>query len=224
MLVSKIIDRPIIDIMNDLKTERLDVEIIDKHTKERCTEFLISKGYEDAQVAKFLLVSERTVRRYVFNVRKSHSLSPSIELSKTIIGNFELQTQQCIRKLFKICSDPTATFSEQIKAIKSISSINKDKIDKMQKLGYLSDKNFEEMSQNAKQLTQSNEAGNNLREITGNKEIDTAIVSLSPTERTILRKSLEEYVIAGAEGDEVREAEALAKITEVNNKAKKPIS
>ena len=57
----------------------------------------------------------------------------------------------------------------------------------------------------------------------GNKEIDTAILRLNPTERTILRKSLEKYIVAGAEGDKEDEAEALAKITEVNKKIKKGI-
>ena len=130
-------DRPVLSIIQDLKSGVLVPEKLDKPTRQSCVEVLIGEGYSCTQIAQITKKTDRTIRRDLEDIRRKNALSPNLEYAKQFIGEVVVTARNHHSHLMRLARMPNATVLEKIQGELAAWKVIKELIEKLQTLGYL---------------------------------------------------------------------------------------
>ena len=130
-------DRPVLSIIQDLKSGVLVPEKLDKSTRQSCVEVLAGEGYSCIQIAQIIKRTDRTIRRDLEDIRRKNALSPDLEYAKQFIGEVVVTARNHHSHLMRLARSPDATVVEKIQGELAAWKVIKEVIEKLQALGYL---------------------------------------------------------------------------------------
>ena len=130
-------ETPALSIIKKLQSGQLDGKLISKEDRQRCVEVLYLEGYAIAELAEILGKSEKTIRRDLEDIRKTHALSPDPVQAKEFIGEMVQSARIKQGRLERITKSKDASASEKAQAEYLSWRIVKEMIEKLQSLGYL---------------------------------------------------------------------------------------
>jgi hypothetical protein len=125
------------DMIHEIKIGSLDPCLLDKLQRQLCVEALYFDAVSTSGIAQFLKVSDRTIRRDMEEIRARNSLTPSLDLSREIVGEFLLWSRAHRGNLMKLARNSSASTGERAQAEYYASMVGADMIVKLQSLGYL---------------------------------------------------------------------------------------
>jgi len=105
--------------------------------RRRCVEHLTEAGFTNEQVAQFMHISVRTVRRDRARLRRRHAVKPSPELGDHLLGEFGRQTDASIQRLTRLATDPSTPAYARLWAEDAISRISHRYFEAARRAGYV---------------------------------------------------------------------------------------
>lgn len=133
------------DIVKALEDKSISLEEVDKNILKECVVVMKNWGYRNSEIGNLLKVSDRSVQRYVSDVRESNSLATTADFQKRFmaeaISNFRTQYYRLIR----ISHSEGVTTFEKTRAIFAACQVLKDVIVIMERLGYVSIENTQKL-------------------------------------------------------------------------------
>ncbi len=129
------------DIVKALEDKSISLQEVDKNILKECVVVMKNWGYRNSEIGNLLKVSDRSVQRYVSDVRESNSLATTADFQKHFmaeaISNFRTQYYRLIR----ISHSEGVTALEKTRAIFAACQVLRDVIVIMERLGYVSIEN-----------------------------------------------------------------------------------
>jgi len=135
--VSETQEKPILNIIQQIKDGQLDPLNIDKEVKMHCVEFLRGEGQNVFQIAQILKLSERQVKRYIKEIKEQHSLNPDPEFASQFIGDLFVKAGTSYSYLLRLARTKEGTVSEKAQAELAAWHILHELAQFLQSAGYL---------------------------------------------------------------------------------------
>lgn len=95
-------------ILQEIHEGRVAPDEIPLDLRQRIVAHLVTQGYRNDEIALFLRVSERTVRRDRAAVRELEAMRPTLTLGDELLGEFESFTLGSVARLTRLACDPSA--------------------------------------------------------------------------------------------------------------------
>jgi hypothetical protein len=105
--------------------------------RRQCVEHLTEAGFTNEQVARFMRVCVRTVRRDRARLRRLHAVHPGVELGDQLLGEFGRQTDAALQRLTRLATDPNTPAYARLWAEESISRISHRYFEAARRAGYI---------------------------------------------------------------------------------------
>lgn len=131
------IEKPILSIIQDIKSGLINPQSLDQDIRRQIVEALLFEGYGISQIAQILNKSEKTIRRDVLQIRERNSLNPSPELAKQLIGELHLKSEIHWSSLMRIARSQEGSVGDRIQANYLAWKVVEEKNKLLQTLGYL---------------------------------------------------------------------------------------
>ena len=77
-----------LELVEQLKTKEITVAGLPKEILQRCALFMKSRSYSYSYIADVLELSDKTIQRYVHEMRKQESLKLGANFQKSIAAEF----------------------------------------------------------------------------------------------------------------------------------------
>jgi len=105
--------KPVYEILEKIKSgQKL---ALSKETLLLCVEALLLEGYQTSAIANLLKKSDRTIRRYIFEVRENNALDSCPDITRVLVGEFVTNARSQYSRL------------KQLARSKEVSAVNKAK-------------------------------------------------------------------------------------------------
>lgn len=130
-------EKPIINMIQQMKDTTLDPETLSKDLRQQCVEVMLGEGYGVSSIAQILKRSEKTIKRDLEDIRQKNALTPDIELAKKIIGEAVMYSRIHRDQLMRLARTKDASVSERAQAEYYAHRVETEMLDKLQSLGYL---------------------------------------------------------------------------------------
>jgi len=127
------------DVIRDISNGVRKAEDLDASTRQECVLQLSLDGFSNEEIACLLRVSERTVTRDRQAVRKTHALKPDCELGDELLGEFQAHVMTSIRRLTRLCNDPTMPPAVRVRADEAIGRIYQRFTEQVRRFSYAQD-------------------------------------------------------------------------------------
>ena len=116
------------DIVKALEDKSISLQEVDKNILKECVVVMKNWGYRNSEIGSLLEISDRSVQRYVNDVRESNSLSATVDFQRQFmaeaISNFRTQYYRLIR----MSHSEGVTTLEKTRAIFAACQVLKDVI------------------------------------------------------------------------------------------------
>lgn len=166
-------------MIQQIRAGTLDPGILDREQRQLCVEALHYECISPSNIAQFLKVSDRTVRRDLAEIRVKNALTPNPDLARQIIGEYMNAARFHISNIMKILrSSSDASLGEKAQAAYYAYNIQADMIVKLQSVGYLP-KSADELI--VRQKNEENELNENLNAICAELD-EMALISGNPAQ------------------------------------------
>lgn len=129
-------ERPILSVIQDIKSGVLDPKLLDKDTRRECVNALLLEGFNIPQVAQLLERSEKTILRARDEIRERNALSPDIDLAKKLIGELLMRADSHRNALLRLARKD-GSLSERTQAEYLCWKVTVELTQLLQSLGYL---------------------------------------------------------------------------------------
>lgn len=126
-------------VIRDISNGLRKAEDLDMRTRQECVVSLSHDGFSNEDIACVLRVSERTVRRDRSAARKADALKPDCELGDEILGEFQGYVMSSIRRLSRMCNDPTTPPAVRVRADEAIARIYQRFAEMVRRYSYAQD-------------------------------------------------------------------------------------
>lgn len=126
-----------IELLRAIQKGSLNPKTLSKESRRACMEHLVGDGYTLAEVAEVFKVSLRTAQRDLARIREEHSVTPTPEVQKQLLGQLLLQANYATARLTKIARDRAAPHSAQVEAAYSAWRVQKELIEVLQCMGIM---------------------------------------------------------------------------------------
>ncbi|MGA2775128.1 MAG: DeoR family transcriptional regulator [Candidatus Omnitrophota bacterium] len=134
-------EQPILSLIQQIKDGTLNPKTLPKEVRQSCVEFLDSEGcMQHAQIAQFLKITDRTVRRDLEEIDDRNALTLDIKQSKRVLANMSQKAMVHHSYLMRLARSPDATIGEKAQAEFLAWRVLKEFVEKMQSVGYLPQK------------------------------------------------------------------------------------
>lgn len=127
-----------ISLLNAIKEKRINVKNLTEEQKLTCVELMEQEGISGAEIAEFLKVSTRTIRRYKEKIRRENAVRIDSNFKAEQLGYILQRAQLAVVNLQRITKDNNCPHSVKARAIKDTWTIIKKLTKILQSLGYLS--------------------------------------------------------------------------------------
>lgn len=124
-------------LIQEVNSGITDPKLLDKQSRQRCIEFLVTEGYTYSQIAQVLKCSEKTVGRDLKDIRARNELAPNVQFAKQLIGEMFQRGMNHHNYLMRLARMKEASISEKIQSEFAAWKILKELVEKLQTLGYL---------------------------------------------------------------------------------------
>lgn len=95
------------DLVAGIESGQIDPCSLNMFGRQSCVEQLSMDGMTNGEIARFLKVSERTVKRDLAAVRREAALEPSWLLGDELIGEMQRLTLAAVRRLTRMSGEPS---------------------------------------------------------------------------------------------------------------------
>jgi len=109
-------ERPILTVIQDIKSGSISAKALDKETRMQCVETLMCEGYPVPQIAQVLDRSEKTIRRDIVLVRERNSINPNVDLAKRLIGDLIMKAETHSSFLMRLARSREGSVGERVQA------------------------------------------------------------------------------------------------------------
>lgn len=124
-----------ISLINAIKKKHLNVKNLTEEQKLVCIELMDNEGFSGAELAEFLKVSTRTIRRYKAKIRQQNAVKIGPNFKAEQLGYILQRAQAAISHLHKISKESNCSHSVKARAIKDTWTIIKEQTTLLQSLG-----------------------------------------------------------------------------------------
>jgi len=124
-------------LLQEVNSGITDPKLLDKQSRQRCIEFLVSEGCTYSQIAHVLKCSEKTVGRDLKDIRGRNELAPNVEFAKQLIGEMFQKAMNHHSYLMRLARMKDASISEKMQSEFAAWKVLKELIERLQSLGYL---------------------------------------------------------------------------------------
>ena len=130
-------EKPILSIIQDIKSGIIDPKGLDKEMRKQCVEILMLEGYSVSQIAQVVDRAEKTIRRDIAQIRERNSLNPSVDLAKRLIGDLFMKAETHSLFLMRLARNREGSISEKSQSEYLAWKITDELMKLLQTLGYL---------------------------------------------------------------------------------------
>lgn len=166
-----------------IKDNLLDPKVLSKQARLLCVEYLVMEGLQQAAIAHFLKVSDRTVRRDVEEVRKEYGMGKNAVLTQDVLSEFLFNAKMHHSQLVKIARTATVPAAERVKAENLAWRISKDVLQELYHMG-----GYEEPSDSSKRQEERRKLDEKDNELKSN------LSKLGAMERDVIAQQMEKYL------------------------------
>ena len=130
-------DKPILSLLQEIKSGQIDPRDINKDLRQQAIETLLLEGMNISQIAQVLGVSDKTIRRDIAVIKERNALNPSLDLAKQLIGDLKMKAEAHRSHLMRLARSPNAKVGEKCLAEFYAWKVSVELIGKLQSLAYL---------------------------------------------------------------------------------------
>lgn len=109
-------DRPILSIIQKIKTGEIDPKGLLRDVRRQCVEALLFEGYSVAQIAQILSCSEKTVRRDIDILQDQNFAARNANLVNRLIGNLLIKMETHSSFLMRLARGREGSVGERVQA------------------------------------------------------------------------------------------------------------
>jgi len=111
-------DGPILlDLLQEIKDKRKDPKLFDKSTKVEMVALLYTERYSVHQIAQIFKVCDRTIKRYIKQIKRQNAVKVDDKLSDQIVGELIASENQNFNYLSRLAQSKESKTFEKIQAI-----------------------------------------------------------------------------------------------------------
>jgi hypothetical protein len=130
-------EEPVYVLIQQIKDATLNPKTLDKEARQRCVGILLNESYSVIEMAQLFKTCERTIKRDVDDILEERKMSPNLEDSKKIVGEFWMYAHIHHERLMKLARIKDASVSERLQAEYMAFKVLSEAVSKLQSLGYL---------------------------------------------------------------------------------------
>lgn len=130
-------DKPVMNILQEIKERRINAEDLSRDMLVDCTEVLAAKGYPKAYIGQILNKSQKSISRYLHEIWDRNAKRPSPESALRIIGELIQKSRAQQEHLSQLARSQEGSLQERVQAAYYAFKIHDGTISRLQSLGYL---------------------------------------------------------------------------------------
>ena len=131
------IDGPVMTLIQQIRTKRVDPKTLATEDRRRCVEFLRVEGMQISEIAQILGRTERTILRDLSQIREENSVSRDPAMVERVVGDMLQQAESSRARLRRISREPAASAMERLMAEQSVWKVTKECVETLQSVGYI---------------------------------------------------------------------------------------
>jgi len=131
--------KPVYETLQKLKDGKIKPIGLSRSTIYLCVEALLLEGYQVSSIAKLLDKSDRTIRRYVSELRRMNALEASPSLTRVLLGEFLLNARNQYSRLKQLARVKDVSPSEKAKTEFLAWRVSRELIEMLFYVGFLID-------------------------------------------------------------------------------------
>ena len=109
-------ERPILSIIQDIKSGSISAKSLDKETRMQCVFALMSESYSTFQISQVLDRSEKTIRRDIYKIREQYFKSVDVSFVRRTIGNLLIKAETHSSFLMRLARGHEGSVGEKAQA------------------------------------------------------------------------------------------------------------
>ena len=130
-------EKPISFYIQGLQNGTIRASSLSTDTIEEIVKALYGEGSSPLQIAQLLDKTDRTVRRYLAEIREKNALTPNLEQAKQFVGELVQKARISHSYLLRLARSKEGSISEKAQAEFAGWRILKELTEKLQTLGYM---------------------------------------------------------------------------------------
>ena len=134
---NKSFERPVSFYIQEIQNGNIRASSLSPEIIEQIVEVLYAEGSSTTQIAQLLDRTDRTVRRYLEEIRKKNALTPNLEQAKQFVGELVQKARISHAYLMRLARSKDGSIAERTQAEFAAWRIIKEMIEKLQSLTYL---------------------------------------------------------------------------------------
>ena len=134
---NKSFERPVSFYIQEIHNGNIKASSLPPEIIEQIVEVLYAEGSSTTQIAQLLDRTDRTVRRYLEEIRKKNALTPNLEQAKQFVGELVQKARISHAYLMRLARSKDGSIAEKAQAEFDAWRIIKEMIEKLQDLMYL---------------------------------------------------------------------------------------
>lgn len=131
------LEKPIAFYIQGIQDKTIKVSSLPVETIEQVVAALHAEGSAVSQIAQLLNRSDRTVYRYLEEIRKKNALTPNLEWAKQFVGELVQKARTSHAYLLRLARSKDGSISEKAQAEFASWRVVKELTEKLQSLGFL---------------------------------------------------------------------------------------
>ena len=128
-------DRPILDVIRDLKSGALSGRSLSAELRRQCVETLVIEGLSQAEISSVIGWRVGTVKNDMRAIRAANAMFPSADLEAEILGQYRSQVEMVVARLTRLMRDPDASVADKINANRAIATVTGEFMDRLSRTG-----------------------------------------------------------------------------------------
>lgn len=125
------------DLVQRLREGQVSPEGLSNEQRVEWVDLLTTQGYSSSEIAALLRIGERTVRRDRAAIRREGALTPHLALGDEMLGEYQRFTLGAMRRLAKLCRDPSAKPEVRLKSEEVCSRVYQRFIETARRMEYI---------------------------------------------------------------------------------------
>jgi len=109
-------EKPLLNILQQIKDGQLDPTNLDRETKLHCVELLRGEGQTIYQIAQITKQSERQIKRYIKEIKEKNSLRHDPEFESQFMGDLIARANNSFSHLLRLARSKDGSISEKAQA------------------------------------------------------------------------------------------------------------
>lgn len=130
-------DQPILSLIQQINSGEVNPKDLSPELRQQVVEVLTLEGYSVPQVAQIVQVSEKTVRRDLNVIKERNGLSPSVELTRRLVGDLVMKAEAHRSYLMRMARSREGSMAERSLTEFYAWKVQEALIQRLQLLGYL---------------------------------------------------------------------------------------